>query len=97
MADRGDESEWVGRVVAHRYRLLSCIGSGASARVFRAETLEVVDGLRKGSEIALKVSRAHVLGKQRDAARFLREVQAVRRIDHTSCVHIYDWGIDGDV
>ena len=91
-----DQSEWVGRVVADRYRVLSCIGSGASANVFRAETIGDVEELEGGSEIALKVSKPHVLTRQRDAARFLREVKAVRRIDHPGCVTIYDWGITGD-
>jgi serine/threonine protein kinase len=77
-------------VFASRYDVQSRVGSGASATVYRAVDLEA------NRVVALKISRPYVLTKHRRAARFLREVQAVQRIDHDGIVRIFDWGIEHD-
>ncbi len=81
------DQDWVGTVFATRYHVESRIGTGASATVYRARLLD------EERPVALKISRPFVLTKAKRAARFLREVQAVHRIDHESCARILDWGV----
>jgi serine/threonine protein kinase len=69
------------------YELVELLGTGATAAVFRARSD------RRG-DVALKVSRPNLLARRRSTARFMREVQAIKRIDHQGCVDIVDSGIE---
>ncbi len=90
MTEGVQEEDWEGTVFAKRYAVQTRVGSGASATVYRARDLE------RDTQVALKISRPFLLTKHRRAARFLREVQAVQRIEHPGCVQVLDWGIDAD-
>ncbi|TWI69408.1 serine/threonine-protein kinase [Pseudoduganella lurida] len=77
-----------------RYRLLRVLGRGAMGLVY-----EGIDP-RLERRVAIKV----ILTQQLDAAqradysaRFVREAQAVARLNHPNIVTVYDFGEEGDV
>jgi WD40 repeat protein/tRNA A-37 threonylcarbamoyl transferase component Bud32 len=85
------QGRWKGFVIADKYRLLSCLGSGGMGTVYLCEHLIM------RHRVAVKVlptSRMH------DAAtieRFHREARAAAALDHPNIVHAYDVGHDGKV
>jgi serine/threonine-protein kinase len=78
-------------IYAGRYKILSLLGRGGMGHVYRA----VHTGLNK--EVALKIL-APVKGAAADdfAERFAREARAIARLDHASCVRIFDYGHERD-
>lgn len=77
-----------GSVVADRYHLLSVIGQGAMANVYRA-----TDG-RLDREVAVKLFH-----RGQDApvrTRFAAEAQVLARLSHPGLVGVYDAGVEGD-
>jgi serine/threonine-protein kinase len=74
-----------GTVVAFRYRIVSHLGSGGMAHVYRAEHM----GLRR--IVALKVLPPEAAGTI-DGARFEREARAAARLQHRACVRVLDYG-----
>lgn len=74
----------VGTTIAGRYELLSLLGEGGSAQVFRAR-----DALLD-REVALKAMHAHV--PESDRSRFLREVRTLARLTHPGVVAVLDLG-----
>jgi serine/threonine protein kinase len=77
-----------GTVVANRYRLVTPLGQGAMANVYRA-----VDN-RLDREVAVKLFHPG-----QDAAvrsRFGAEAQALARLSHPGLVSIFDAGVEGD-
>lgn len=73
-----------GLVVAHRYRIVAKLGSGAMGAVFLAEHIEL------GRRVALKTIHHHLLGSPEAVARFEREALASARIDHPNVVAAND-------
>lgn len=82
--DRPDDlsGEWLGR-----FRLLSVIGSGGSARVYEAEDSE------SGNRVAVKVLNLQVTGRLDSADRFLDEVRLSRALDHPNLLLPFDGGL----
>src|SRR5262245_59489 len=78
-------TDWIGRLVGGRYRVRSLLGMGASSWVFQAEQ-------PNGPDVALKVSRRP--GDNVYLARFQREAQAVRRLQHPACVRVIASGVE---
>jgi len=74
-----------------RYLLRALIGSGGHGLVFLAED----PTLRR--KVALKVPRPEWLNSDSLRTRFLREAQAVARLEHPGIVPIYDFGESGSV
>ncbi|MGE5186519.1 MAG: serine/threonine-protein kinase [Acidobacteriota bacterium] len=70
--------------IAGRYEIVSPLGRGGMARVFRARDLVL------GREVALKVLDGNARAEL--ATRFAREGRAIARLDHASCVRILDCG-----
>src|SRR5262245_16227694 len=72
------------------YLLLGRLGRGSMGKVFKARhvTMQRV--------AALKLIRPGVLVGPDRARRFLRETQALARLDHPNIVHPYDAGAAGD-
>jgi serine/threonine-protein kinase len=80
----------VGRVLGDRFRLVSPIGSGASAHVFLAH--DVVLGRR----VAVKVLHPALAGDVPFLRRFRAEAQAAATLNHPHITQIFDWGEDDD-
>lgn len=74
-----------------KYTLLSRIGSGAQAVVYRAQR----DG--DGLVVALKVLSAEATADADFLARFRREAKIAQRLSHPNIISIYDYGIQGDI
>ena len=80
----------VGRVLGDRFRLVSPIGSGASAHVFLAH--DVVLGRR----VAVKILHPALAGDVPFLRRFRAEAQAAATLNHPHITQIFDWGEDDD-
>ncbi|WP_221090813.1 serine/threonine-protein kinase [Deinococcus aquaedulcis] len=77
-----------GSQLAGRYDLLTLLGEGGSARVFRAHDTLL------SREVAVKVQHAHVPPSDRE--RFLREVRTLARLTHPGVVPVLDLGTEQD-
>jgi serine/threonine-protein kinase len=74
-----------------RYRLLSLVGQGGMASVYRAVDEEL------DREVAAKVLHPHLEGRPDARLRFRREAKTIARIQHPNIVAIYDYsGEDTD-
>jgi beta-lactam-binding protein with PASTA domain/tRNA A-37 threonylcarbamoyl transferase component Bud32 len=80
MADR------VGRLLGNRYRLLTPIGSGASAQVFLAEDVT----LRR--RVAVKVLHPAMAEDEPFLRRFRAEAQQAAALNHPHVMRVFDWG-----
>jgi eukaryotic-like serine/threonine-protein kinase len=76
----------LGRTIAHRYRLISQLGSGRFASVYLARHV-LIERLS-----AIKIVHAELAGDPIARDRFVREARAVNRINHPSIVEINDYG-----
>jgi eukaryotic-like serine/threonine-protein kinase len=79
-------SDWTGRVIDQRYRIVRPLGEGAMGSVY------VADHLTLHKQVALKVVRAEFAGNRELLARFAREALAGSRIEHPSVVPSLDYG-----
>jgi eukaryotic-like serine/threonine-protein kinase len=77
----------VGRTIGGRFKIVSHIGEGAMASVFRG-----VDTSRQSADVAIKVMHPHLAQDRTFSARFKREAQAASMIKHPNSVAIYDLG-----
>jgi serine/threonine protein kinase len=75
----------IGRVISNGYVLLSCIGEGGMARVYRAEQSEL------GHTVAVKVLHRHLLSNPSIVERFLIEARAISLLNHPHAVNIIDF------
>ena len=82
------ESE--GRALNGRYRLISPVGGGGMAQVYKAR-----DDIL-GRIVAVKILREQYAGDSQFVARFRREAQAAANLAHPNIVNVYDVGQDGD-
>jgi serine/threonine protein kinase/beta-lactam-binding protein with PASTA domain len=80
----------VGRVLGDRYRLVSLVGTGASAQVYAAEDL----ALRR--RVAVKVLHAALSGDPRFQKRFRNEAQNAAQMTHPRLLAVYDWNDSDD-
>lgn len=78
--------EFVGEVLASRYRVLKRIGAGGMGVVHRAW-----DHVAEGYVVVKSPHRA-LLADQRAGARFEREMEAMRRTRHGAVVPVIDFG-----
>jgi len=79
------------KVLAGRYRILRSLGRGGIGKVFLVQDLE------SGNELALKMLRTKYQDNSKVIARFAREVNAIRQLNHPGIVKIYDAKRDGDL
>lgn len=79
---------WLGRVITGRYLLTKCIGQGASASVYRAESLAI------SRQFAIKIIHPSQGSKgpssEQIAARLEREIEALGRLRNPHVVRFYD-------
>ncbi len=86
----GSGPKLIGRVLEGRYELLSIIGRGGMAEVYRAH-------FRPGGSFrAVKILRAGFVGDADVTRRFAREFKALHQVDHESVVTAYDYGLADD-
>jgi len=82
-----DFSEWFGRTIDGRYKIVELLGEGGMGAVFVAEHL----ALRK--QVALKIIRPEFAGVPEIAARFTREAMATGKLDHPHVASALDYGM----
>src|SRR6202044_3044780 len=83
-------SDSIGRVLGKRYRLLSALGTGASAHVYLAEDVSLQ------RHVAVKVLQP---GGATDGAllkRFRAEARSVASLNPPHVLRVFDWGDDTD-
>jgi tRNA A-37 threonylcarbamoyl transferase component Bud32 len=80
----------VGDVIDGRYRIVEHLATGGMASVYRAEHVH------NGTPVAIKVLLKEHSDNAEIAARFQREVQAYRRVQHRHVVAAIDFGALGD-
>jgi len=75
-----------GSIIAGRYRIVALLGSGASARVFLADDVQL------GRRVAVKVLHEALADDKAFFKRFRAEAHAVAALNHPNVVHVYDSG-----
>ncbi|MGI8686192.1 MAG: PASTA domain-containing protein [Acidimicrobiales bacterium] len=83
-------ADHVGRVLGGRYRLLTPIGTGASAQVFLAEDVT----LRR--QVAVKVLHPALAEDESFLRRFRAEAQQAAALNHPNAMRVFDWGESPD-
>jgi serine/threonine-protein kinase len=78
-------TDQIGRVLGGRYRLLSPLGSGASAQVYLA------DDVRLRRRVAVKVLHPALADDESFLRRFRAEAQAAAALGHPHLLAVYDW------
>ena len=81
----------IGTILGGRYELLSQIGSGGMADVYKAMDLKL------DREVAVKILRAEFSQDENFLKRFDQEAKAAASVQSPNVVNIYDVGADGDV
>jgi serine/threonine protein kinase/beta-lactam-binding protein with PASTA domain len=84
-------TDQIGRVMGGRYRLLSPLGSGASAQVYLA------DDVRLRRRVAVKVLHPALADDESFLRRFRAEAQSAASLSHPHLLAVYDWSGDGDL
>jgi serine/threonine-protein kinase len=75
----------VGRTISH-YHILEQIGQGGMSSVFRAADLA------DGRQVAVKILSPYIAHEERFQARFEREINLLRRLQHPNIIPILDFG-----
>ncbi len=83
-------SDSIGRVLGKRYRLLSALGTGASAHVFLAEDVSLQ------RHVAVKVLQPALATDEAFLKRFRAEARSVASLNHPHVLRVFDWGEDTD-
>ncbi len=83
-------SDSIGRVLGKRYRLLSALGTGASAHVFLAEDVSLQ------RHVAVKVLQPGLASDEAFLKRFGAEARSVASLNHPHVLRVFDWGEDTD-
>jgi beta-lactam-binding protein with PASTA domain/tRNA A-37 threonylcarbamoyl transferase component Bud32 len=79
----------IGRVLGDRYRLVTAVGTGASAHVYLA------DDVTLHRQVAVKVLHPALAGDQAFLKRFRAEARAVAALNHPNILRVYDSGDEG--
>src|SRR6516165_1475714 len=80
----------IGRVLGKRYRLLSALGTGASAHVFLAEDVSLQ------RHVAVKVLQPGLAADDSFLKRFRAEARSVASLNHPHVLRVFDWGEEND-
>jgi len=80
-----------GRVVASRYEILECLGTGGMGAVYRARDRVLQE------DVALKVLLPEMSEDEEMGRRFLAEIKLARRVSHPNVCRIHEYGQDGDL
>jgi serine/threonine-protein kinase len=79
----------IGRVLGGRYRLVTALGTGASAHVYLA------DDVTLHRRVAIKVLHPALSGDANFLKRFRAEALAAAALNHPDVMQVYDWGEEG--
>lgn len=88
--DSIDNSEFVGRTIKDKYKILSLIAKGGASNVFRCERLLV------GDQVALKMMFPDFVSDPEKMKRFHLEVSTTASIKHPSVITVYDFDYTED-
>jgi beta-lactam-binding protein with PASTA domain len=80
----------IGRVLGDRYRLVTALGTGASAHVYLADDVSL------HRPVAIKVLHPGLSGDRAFLKRFQAEAQAVAGLNHPNILQVYDWGSEAE-
>jgi serine/threonine-protein kinase len=80
----------IGRVLGGRYRLVTALGTGASAHVYLADDVSL------HRRVAIKVLHPALAGDASFLKRFRAEARAVAALNHPNILQVYDWGEERD-
>jgi serine/threonine-protein kinase len=83
-------SDSIGRVLGKRYRLLSALGTGASAHVYLAEDVSLQ------RHVAVKVLQPGLAADEAFLKRFRAEARSVASLNHPHVLRVFDWGEEND-
>ena len=75
-----------GLILDNRYKIISKIGVGGMADVFKGEDTLL------GRPVAVKILHSNFAGDDDFVARFKREAQAAGKLSHPNIVSMYDVG-----
>ncbi|HSN13533.1 MAG TPA: serine/threonine-protein kinase, partial [Anaeromyxobacteraceae bacterium] len=78
--------DYIGRVIADRYRLIARIGEGGMGSVYKAEHT------RMGKALALKILHGDFSSDSTAVDRFRAEAQIVSRLSHPHTIGVFDFG-----
>lgn len=84
------KDEWIGRLAADKYVILSLISEGGMGAVYRAMQLPVQ------REVAFKVLRTELEDSDQGKDRFAREARAVSKLTHPNIITMHDFGVDNE-
>ncbi len=80
----------IGRVLGGRYRLVTALGTGASAHVYLADDVSL------HRRVAIKILHPALAGDSAFLKRFRAEARAVAALNHPNILQVYDWGEQED-
>ncbi len=80
-----------GMVIAERYEILTLIGSGGTADVFKAKDR------RLNRNVAIKILKESFTGDKKIVDKFRQEAQSCAGLTHPNIVSVYDVGNDGSL
>lgn len=80
-----------GTLIANRYRIIKTLGTGGMGSVYLA-----ADTVLGDEKIAVKILHANFVHDETQLARFLREVQLMRKVNHRNVVRTFDVGTEGE-
>ena len=80
----------IGRVLGGRYRLVTPLGTGASAHVYLADDVSL------HRRVAIKILHPALAGDSAFLKRFRAEAVAVAALNHPNILQVYDWGDQED-
>ena len=86
MTRTATDPDLTGSLIGGRYLVLRRIGRGGMGVVYRASDLD------RGGEVAIKVLARERADSRRHGDRFLREIEALQRIDHLNTVRVLQAG-----
>ena len=76
----------IGRVLGDRYRLVTALGTGASAHVYLADDVSL------HRRVAIKVLHPALAGDSSFLRRFRSEARTVAALNHPNILQVFDWG-----